>query len=192
MYYSSNKSSFSNLLSRIIAIASTVGASALIGLPALAQSNYPPLAFFQPLAYPNYPQRNEQGDLAASLASNTNLESLAAEIEAAGLTEQLKEGEFTVLAPSDEAFNDLSDEAYDKFSQPENLTKILQYHLISGQVTQEDIDRGEITTVAGETIAISQSNNAIKLNNATADFPSTVASNGVIIEIDEVLLPPDF
>jgi len=158
----------------------------------LAQANYPPLAIFVPLAYPNYPQRNGQGDLAASLASNTNLENLAAEIEAAGLTEQLKQSEFTLLAPSDEAFNALSDEAYDKFSQPENRTKILQYHLIPGKVTQEDIDRGEITTVAGKKIAISQADSTIKLNNATADFPSTVASNGVIIEIDEVLLPPDF
>ena len=32
------------------------GISALIGLPVLSQS-YPPMIFFQPLAYPNYPQR---------------------------------------------------------------------------------------------------------------------------------------
>ena len=174
------------------AIASNTGISILVGLPVLAQSYYPPMVFFQPLAYPNYPQRNEQGNLVASLASNPDLENLIVEIEAAGLTERLKQEEFTILAPSDEAFNALSDEAFDKFSEPENRLKVLQYHLIPGKVTQEDIDRGEITTATGEKIAISQKNNTLRLNNATAEFPSTVAKNGVIIEIDEVLLPPDF
>ena len=173
-------------------IASTTGISILIGLPVLSQSNYPPMVFFQPLAYPNYPQRNQQGDLVASLASNTDLENLVAEIEAAGLTEELKQGKFTLLAPNDKAFNALSDEAFDKFSQPEKRIKVLQYHLISGEVTQEDIDRGEITTLAGEAIAISQENNILKLNDAQVTSPSTVASNGVIIEIDKVLLPPGF
>lgn len=193
MSHFQNKFSVDNSLSqKLIAIATTTGIGLTIGLPVLAQSNYPPMIFFQPLAYPNYPQRNEQGDLAASLASNTNLENLAAEIEAAGLTKQLKQEEFTVIAPSDEAFNALSDEAFDKFSQSQNRTKVLQYHLIPGKVTQEDIDRGEITTLSGEKIVISQENNTLKLNNATAGFPSTVAKNGVIIEIDEVLLPPSF
>lgn len=193
MYHSSDKSSLGNSLSQKIAtIASTTGICLLIGLPVLSQSKYPPMVFFQPLAYPNYPQRNEQGDLVASLASNTNLENLAEEIEMAGLTEQLKEKEFTVLAPSDDAFNALSDQAFDKFSQPENRLKVLQYHLIPGKVTQKDIDRGEITTLAGEKITISQENKTLKLNNATADFPTTVAKNGVIIEIDAVLLPPGF
>ena len=182
----------SSLSQKLIAIATTTGISLIIGLPILGQSHYPPMIFFQPLAYPNYPQRNEQGDLVASLASNTNLKNLAAEIEAAGLTEQLKQKEFTVIAPNDEAFNALSDEDFDKFSQPENRTKVLQHHLIPGKVTQEDIDRGEITTLSGEKIFISQENNTLKLNNATAEFPSTVAKNGVIIEINEVLFPSDF
>ena len=197
MNHSSDKSYLTpakkhNLFRQCLAIAGTTGISLLIGLPVISQSTYPPLVFFQPLAYPNYPQRNERGDLVASLADNSNLENLAAELEAAGLNERLQQEEFTILAPSDRAFNALSDRVFDKFSQPENHLKILQYHLIPGKVTQEDIDRGEITTLMGEKIAISQQDNTLKLNNATAEFPSTVANNGVIIEIDEVLLPPDF
>ena len=60
------------------AIASTTGISILIDLPVLSQSYYPPMVFFQPLAYPNYPQRNERGDLVASLANNTDLDNLLA------------------------------------------------------------------------------------------------------------------
>lgn len=168
------------------------GVSALIGLPVLSQSYYPPMVFFQPLAYPNYPQRNENGDLIDSLENNTNFKNLIAEIEAAGLTEELEQQQLTLLAPSDEAFNALPDEVFDKFSEPENRIKVLQYHLIPGEVTEEDIQRGKITTLAGEEIAISQDNNTIKLNDAAAEFPSIVAKNGVVIQIDRVLLPADF
>jgi uncharacterized surface protein with fasciclin (FAS1) repeats len=179
-------------LKKSISIISTTGISILIGLPVLSQSYYPPMVFFQPLAYPNYPQRNEKGNLVDSLASNSNLKNLMAEVEAAGLTNKLKQEQFTVLAPSDKAFNALSNKVFDKFSKPENRLKVLQYHLIPGKVTQENLERGEITTLAGNAIAVSSDNNTLKLNNAQATFPPTVANNGIIIEIDQVLLPPGF
>jgi len=190
----SSKSSFRDYLSRkLLALASTTGIMIIISLPVMSQSNYyPPMAFFQPLAYPNYPQRNEQGDLVASLEGNNNLKILLNEIETAGLSKQLRQGEFTILAPRDEAFNALSNEAFDKFSQPENRIKVLHYHLIPGTVTQEDLDRGEIMTLGGKKVTISQENNALKLNNSTAVYIPTKAKNGAIIEIDKVLFPSDF
>ncbi len=183
---------FPNLLKRPTVLFSVLGIYTLVGLPILAQSYYPPMVFFQPLAYPNYPQRNENGNLVDTLASGNNFKNLVAEVEAAGLTEELKQQQLTVLAPSDEAFNALPDEVFDKFSEPANRLKVLQYHLISGKVTQEDIKQGKVKTLAGEAIAISQNNGNLTLNNAQTTFPSTVATNGVIIEIDKVLLPPDF
>lgn len=168
------------------------GISAAIAFPVLSQSYYPPMAFFQPLAYPNYPQRNENNDLADSLANNNNFQNLVAEIEAAGLTAELKQQQLTILAPSDEAFNSLPDEVFDKFSDPENRLKVLQYHLVPGKVTKEDIEQGKVKTLAGETVAIAQDKGNLTLNDAQTTFPSTVATNGVIIEIDRVLLPPDF
>lgn len=169
-----------------------LGINALIAFPLVAQSYYPPMVFFQPLAYPNYPQRNENSNLADSLANGDNFQNLVAEVEAAGLTEELKQQQLTVLAPSDEAFNTLSDEVFDKFSEPANRLKVLQYHLIPGEVTKEDIKQGKVKTLAGEAISISQDEGNLTLNDAQTTFPSTVATNGVIIEIDRVLLPPDF
>ena len=187
-----NSALFDHWLKESISIISVAGISTLIGLPVLSQTYYPPMVFFQPLAYPNYPQRNEKGDLIESLESSTNFENLVVEVEAAGLTEKLQQEQLTVLAPSDEAFNALPDEVFDKFSEPENRPKVLQYHLIPGEVSEADINRGEITTLAGEVIAVSSDNDTLKLNDAQAVFPSTVAKNGVIIEIDRVLLPPGF
>lgn len=181
-------------LKRSLYTIGVAGISTAIALPVLSQSQsyYPPMAFFQPLAYPNYPQRNENSDLAASLANNNNFKNLVAEIEAAGLTKELKQQQLTVLAPSDEAFNALSDDIFDKFSDPENRLKVLQYHLVPGEVTKEDIERGKVKTLAGETVTIAQDKGNLTLNDAQTTFPSTVATNGVIIEIDRVLLPPGF
>jgi uncharacterized surface protein with fasciclin (FAS1) repeats len=190
--YKTNFSQSDNWLKKIIYIISVTGISTIIGLPVLSQLYYPPMVFFQPLAYPNYPQRSEQGNLVNSLKSNTNLKNLVAEVEAAGLTKKLQQEQFTLLAPNDDAFNALPDEVFNKFSQPENRLKVLQYHLIPGKVTQEELKKGKITTLAGDAIAVSSDNNTLKLNNAQATFPPTVAKNGVIIEIDQVLLPPGF
>jgi uncharacterized surface protein with fasciclin (FAS1) repeats len=193
MYHFQNKIPLhKRCLKKSLSISITTGISILIGLPVLSQSYYPPMVFFQPLAYPNYPQRSEQVDLVKSLENNTNLKNLVAEVEAAGLTKQLQQQQFTLLAPSDKAFNALPDDVFDKFSQPENRLKVLQYHLIPGEVTPDELKQGKITTLTGDAIAISNENNTLKLNDAQAKFPSTVAKNGVIIEIDEVLLPPGF
>ncbi len=180
-----------NWLRKSICLVSLTGISTLISLPVLSQL-YPPMGLFQPTTIANYPYRSEDGNLVDSLNSNVNFENLAAEIEAAGLTETLQQKQFTLLAPNDDAFNALPDDVFDKFSQPENRIKVLQYHLIPGKVSQKDVEQGKITTVEGNDIAISNQDNNITLNDANAQHPSIVASNGIIIEIDRVLLPPRF
>jgi len=167
------------------------GFSILIGLPALSQSYYPPMVYFQPLAYPSYPQRNGIGDIIESLKEQGNYKNLLYELEESGLAEQLKQEELTMIAPSDEAFNALSDEAFNKFSDPQTRIKVLQYHLIPGKVTAEDIERGEITTLAGEKINVSN-DNSLKLNDVETVFPSIITKNGIIIKVDKVLFPSNF
>ena len=186
------KSTFNNWLKKSIGIIGLAGISCLIDLPGLSQG-YPPLYLFQPAANPDYPYRSNKRNLFDSLKKNTNFENFVAEIEAVqGLTQILEYEVFTLLAPSDEAFENLPDDIYDKFSQPGNRAAVLRYHLIPGIVTQEALDRGEITTIEGKTIIFSNQNGTSKLNNANAKIPSTLANNGVIIEIDKVLFPPNF
>ena len=189
-------SRFNCWLKKSLSVVGVAGISVLIGLPALSQSQsyYPPMAFFQPLAYPNYPQKRgtEASDVLDNVENNTNLQNLAAEIEAAGLTEEFQQQDITVLAPTDEAFNALPDEIIDKLSIPENRLKVLQYHLIAGQVSEEDLDRGKIETSGGQEITVSNKDNLTFNNDVRAINVPTVANNGVIIEIDRVLLPPDF
>lgn len=153
------------------------------------------MALFQPSAFPNYPIRNicTSVNVIDCLKSETKFKTLVGRIEATGFNETIEQHDkITLLAPSNDAFDALPEDVIDKLSQPENLEKVLQYHLIPEEVTEEDIKKGEITTLAGNAIAISNRTGTVTLNDSNAIFPSTLANNGVIIEIDRVLLPLDF
>lgn len=166
--------------------------STLTELPMLAQGFYPPLYLFQPQAGSNYPYRDSNGNLLNTLQGESDFENLVDGLKQTGLTETLQTEQFTVLAPTDSAFDALPDEVFDKLSEPENLNRVLQYHLVTGEVSEEEIAQGEIQTVEGSTVTIAQSNSGVSLNGATAEQPPIQTTNGVIIRIDKVLLPPGF
>jgi uncharacterized surface protein with fasciclin (FAS1) repeats len=171
---------------------SFAGISTLMGTPILAQVFYAPLYLFQPQAGSNYPYRDLKTNLVNTLKEESNFVNLVDGLEETGLTETLQTEQYTVLAPTDAAFDALPDEVFDKLSEPENLTKVLQYHLVAGEVSEADITKGQAKTVEGNVVTISQDNNSVLINEAKANKPPIKTSNGVIIEIDKVLLPPGF
>jgi uncharacterized surface protein with fasciclin (FAS1) repeats len=113
---------------------------------------------------------------------------------AAGLVETLQgPGPFTVFAPTNEAFAALPAGVLDKLLLPENkdaLTKILTYHVLSGQVMAADVTDGDAATVEGQTVALSTAD-GVTVNGAKVITADVVTSNGVIHAIDAVILPPD-
>lgn len=139
-----------------------------------------------------------------SAVGNENLDELVEEnpsfttfetaISAAGLEETLAEpGPYTIFAPTDEAFAALPPETLDQLLQPENqeqLRQILSYHVVSGSLTSPDITSGELTTAAGEPIAIEANGGQVTVDGAQVVEPDLIAKNGVIHGIDQVLLPP--
>lgn len=155
----------------------------LIGLPILSQDSY----------------RTVENNLVEILKKEEKFNNLVAEIRIAKLTDKLIEQEefTTLLAFTDKAFEALPENILDKFN--ENPKKVLEYHLIPGKVTQEDLIRGKIVTIEGHTITVSSHNEKstvnytnAKYNHAKSKFPPMPAINGEIIEIDQVLFPPDF
>jgi uncharacterized surface protein with fasciclin (FAS1) repeats len=179
---------------KLTSFAGIAGVSFLLSIPVLA-SYYPRYALFQPYAYSNYPYRDSKTTIADTLEKEPKYANLVEELKIAGLYEQLKQpGTFTLFAPTNNAFDALSSEIFDRLRQPENQMKVLKYHLVAGEIAAKDVDRGSIVTVEGKTVQINiDAQNTVKLNNDTnAMHPSTKASNGVIIEVDKVLLPPDF
>lgn len=79
-------------------------------------------------------------DLAVGTES---LSTLVAAVKAGGLVETLSgTGPFTVFAPTNEAFNNLSAGTLDMLLKPENKDKliaVLTYHVVAGTVKSTDL-----------------------------------------------------
>jgi uncharacterized surface protein with fasciclin (FAS1) repeats len=112
----------------------------------------------------------------------------------AGLIETLKgSGPYTVLAPSDEAFAKLPKKELDALlADKAKLTRLLKYHVLSGNVTSTQVaTMTEATTLEGGKLAIAVVNGKVTLNGkSTVTSPDISASNGTIHVIDAVLMPP--
>jgi uncharacterized surface protein with fasciclin (FAS1) repeats len=126
-------------------------------------------------------------------AYKTDLKTLVAAIDAAGLTETLMNGgPFTVFAPTDEAFAELPEGTLDNLLKPENksqLAAILTYHVVPGKVMAVDVVKlNSATTVNGQEVAI-DIGDGVKVDNANVIRTDIIASNGVIHVIDKVILP---
>jgi uncharacterized surface protein with fasciclin (FAS1) repeats len=134
------------------------------------------------------------------------LGTLAEAIEAAGLADELKGGgPYTLFAPSDAAFAELSlgGEGEDAprtvtdLLDPEHketLTELLKYHLVEGEVEFPDLVQSqELETVQGGTLELQSTHHGVRINDqANIMATEIVAANGIIHPIDAVLLPPEF
>ncbi|MCU0514186.1 MAG: fasciclin domain-containing protein, partial [Anaerolineae bacterium] len=132
-------------------------------------------------------------DLVDVASSNSNFTLLVSAVAAAGLVDTLRDGEFTVFAPTNAAFSAALDQLGVTTAQllenTELLTSILTYHVVPGTVLSTDLVEGDVTTVNGAPITISLANGpqVNGINIVTADL---TAANGVIHVIDGVLVPP--
>jgi uncharacterized surface protein with fasciclin (FAS1) repeats len=114
-----------------------------------------------------------------------------AAIDAAGVRATLAgAGPFTVFAPTNDAFAELDDGVLaDLLANPDELEKVVLYHVVAGVVMSSDLSNGELTTLNnGEKVTVALSN-GVMINDANVTGPDVEASNGVIHIIDEVLIP---
>ena len=118
---------------------------------------------------------------------------LSAAIGAAGLTDTLKgAGPFTVLAPTDTAFNNLPTGILDKLLLPANkdvLAKILSFHVIPGKVLSTEIVTGPVKSVEGTDLNFTSADGKVSVNGANVITPDVAAGNGVVHAIDAVMVP---
>lgn len=161
--------------------------------PSLGQY-YPYYSFFNPMS--SYYESEDELGLAEVIAQQERLEILAKVLEESGFSNKLKGETYTILAPTDEAFASLPPEIGDRLLMPENreiLQEILNYHLVAGRITGQQVEAGEIMTLQGNTIRISgnPTDQKLMLNEANADqLPIPGPNDSVIVIIDRVLLPP--
>jgi uncharacterized surface protein with fasciclin (FAS1) repeats len=123
------------------------------------------------------------------LSFTQNTQTLVQAISTAGLTDALNDPEssFTIFAPTESAFENVD---VDALSQDE-LATILRYHVVpDAAVAAEDITDGQTaTTLEGSDIALSIQDGSIFVNEAEVTGANFGVSNGIIHEIDGVLMP---
>jgi uncharacterized surface protein with fasciclin (FAS1) repeats len=140
----------------------------------------------------------DMGTIVDVAAGSEDFTTLVAALEAAGLVETLNgDGPFTVLAPTNEAFEAalaaLELTVEELLADTETLTAILTYHVLplaAPAATVVTLDGQEVETVNGATILVTVDGDSVMVNDANVVQTDILASNGVIHVIDAVLLPP--
>lgn len=127
--------------------------------------------------------------------NNPNFSTLVEAVVKANLVEALSSaGPFTVFAPTNDAFSALfTTLGVSGISAltAEQLTPILLYHVVSGNVLSTQVTTGSVPTLKdGSSLNLTVSTMGVKVNtNVNVVATDVQGSNGVIHVIDAVLLP---
>ena len=172
----------------------TSAALMLAASPLLAQDSGAPGATAAPATQAAPPT----GDLLTTAAAAGEFKTLARAIDAAGMTEQLKGGQFvTLFAPTDAAFAALPPGTVETLLKPENqaqLKQLLSNHLVPGYATSAFLaqqSNSVMETVGGGQVAINTADGKVTVSGAHVVTADVRATNGLIHGIDKVLLPAD-
>ena len=138
-----------------------------------------------------------QDKVATAASNNPLLTTLVAAVSGkinpkVNLVDTLNGAEFTVFAPVDDAFKaDVDAATLAKLKTDDALlSKILTYHVISGQIAPDQIV-GTHKTVEGDELTVTGSGDNLMVNgNATVVCGGVKTANATVYLIDHVLMPP--
>lgn len=143
------------------------------------------------------PQEPVLTDLVSTALAAGNFTTLAAALEATGLVSVLgdESKNFTVFAPTDEAFAALGQDTVDALlADPDTLRDILLYHVLPDSIvdaaTAISLAGTTVETANGDPIALTLNEGTLFVNMSKVTATDVRASNGIIHVIDAVLTPP--
>lgn len=140
-------------------------------------------------------------------SGNDDFSTLVSAVEAGELVELLdgSESEFTVFAPTNDAFDKLPEGAVNDLTKPamkDKLQGVLSYHVIASKISAADLTKAiddnngyfRIQTISGQSLIASVQDGNVVLtdgngNVATVTGTDVMADNGIIHSIDTVLMP---
>ncbi len=106
------------------------------------------------------------------------------------LVDTLNNGQYTVFAPTDAAFNKLPASTVDQLKTDSNLlSRILTYHVVQGQLGPARII-GSHKTLQGANVTVTGEGNNLNVNNAGVVCGGVPTANATVYLIDTVLMPP--
>ncbi|OBI41471.1 fasciclin domain-containing protein [Mycobacterium sp. E796] len=133
--------------------------------------------------------------VATATSNNPMLTTLAAALSGklnpnVNLVSTLNNGQYTVFAPTNAAFDKLPAGTVDKLkTDSQLLTSILTYHVVQGQLSPAVIG-GVHPTVQGAPLTVAGQGNDLRVNNAGLVCGGVHTSNATVYMIDTVLMPP--
>lgn len=135
----------------------------------------------------------ETGSLTAIIADSVTFSTLTKGLKAAELDSTLgTKGEYTLFAPTDEAFGKLPAAVLTKLLLPENkekLRSLLLYHVVAGKVLAADLKDGNVKTMNGEKVKVDVESDKVEIDGAKVYSTDVAATNGVMHTLGKVLIP---
>ena len=105
------------------------------------------------------------------------------------LVDTLNGDEFTVLAPTDDAFGEIPEEDLNALAEDADaLSGVLTYHVIPGQLSPDEVE-GEHETVNGATVTITGEGEELMFDEAGLVCGGVQTDNATVYMIDGVLMP---
>lgn len=131
--------------------------------------------------------------IAEIAAADERFTTLVTALQQAELVDALAgEGEFTVFAPTNDAFAALGSDLDAVLADNELLTRVLLYHVLDGVVSSETaltLDGQSVETLSGDSFNVEIRDGSLYINDAMVIITDIEASNGIIHVIDAVLVP---
>jgi uncharacterized surface protein with fasciclin (FAS1) repeats len=136
-----------------------------------------------------------QDPVVVAASNNPELTTLTAAVSGqlnpqVNLVDTLNNGQYTVFAPTDAAFNKLPASTIDHLKTDANMLKsILTYHVVPGQLSPAQVD-GSHNSVQGAPVNVTGGGNGLRVNNAGLVCGGVPTANATVYMIDTVLMPP--
>ncbi|MCV7423400.1 fasciclin domain-containing protein [Mycobacterium yunnanensis] len=106
------------------------------------------------------------------------------------LVDTLNGGQFTVLAPTDDAFAKIDAATLEKLkTDAPLLTSILTYHVIPGQLSPAQV-AGKHKTVEGGEVTVTGEGEGLKFDQSGLVCGGVKTANATVYMVDTVLMPP--
>ena len=140
------------------------------------------------------PATSPQNDIAQVASSSPQFTTLVSLLKKAGLVGALKQGSYTVFAPTNAAFAKLPKSTLDAVGKdPALLKAVLTYHVVKGKAPAAKVvtlNGKSVKTLGGQGVKVSIRGGKVYLNGSSQVTKTDVmASNGVIHVINRVLVP---
>jgi len=129
------------------------------------------------------------GDIVATALTGHVFTELAGLAVDAGLVDALRQGPFTVFAPTDDAFAKLPVEVLHTVQDDaDTLKTVLLHHVVEGAISPDQLAEGELTTLAGTKLTVTKSGDTFFVDGNPVGA-GVQATNGYVYVMGDVLVP---